>query len=91
MKQGDYEHNQLTNRTAYVEALKILTPREIEILKRVAVGRTSREIGEELHISYRTVQKYRQHICKKLKLRGYRSLFNWCCEYFRNGGDRTGQ
>lgn len=62
----------------YREALEILTPREIEVLQGVAAGRTSREIGEKLNLSYRTIQKCRENICKKLQFRGYRSLFKWC-------------
>lgn len=90
MSKRDDENRDLSNRKAYIEALKILTPREAEILKGVAMGRTSREIGEDLYISYRTVQKYRQNICKKLKLKGYRGLFYWCYEHLLNGEDHEG-
>lgn len=72
------------NSDRYVDILKSLTPREVEILERVAVGRTSREIGQILNISYRTVQKYRQNICRKLDLKGYRALFKWCLENMRD-------
>lgn len=65
----------------YIMALKILTPRQIEVLDGVAVGRTSREIGQELNISHRTVEKYCEQLRKKLGLRGYRSLFHWCEEH----------
>lgn len=65
----------------YIEAVKKLTPREIDVLKEVADGRTSREIGKKLNVSFRTVQKHRENICKKLGIRGYRSLFNWCVEH----------
>jgi DNA-binding NarL/FixJ family response regulator len=68
----------------YVEALKKLTPREVQVIQRVASGLTSKEIAEELDISHRTVQKYRQNICKKLGLSGYRSLFHWCNNYMPN-------
>ncbi len=66
----------------YVDALKFLTPREIEILEKVARGYTSKEIGKELFISKKTVQKHRESICRKLELRGYRGLFHWCKSYF---------
>lgn len=74
--------NQPTNYThEYVDALKNLSPREIEVLDQVAEGYTSPEIADELYISKHTVQKHREIICRKLELRGFRSLFNWCKQY----------
>ena len=43
-----------------------LTPREREILRLLAAGRTDREIGEELFISIRTVQTHVANIFAKL-------------------------
>lgn len=45
-----------------------LTPREREILKLLAEGYTSPEIGEILHLSVKTVAAHRQHIMEKLDL-----------------------
>lgn len=45
-----------------------LSGREEEILARIAQGRSSRQIGEELRISRRTVETHRLHIRKKLGL-----------------------
>lgn len=42
------------------------TAREIEILQLVAKGLTAKEIGQELEISPRTVQKHMDHLCMKL-------------------------
>lgn len=72
----------------YIKALKILAPREVEVLKEVALGRTSREIGDLLHISGRTVEKHRENIRKKLGLSGYRSLFHWC-QHHMNHSDNN--
>lgn len=49
-------------------AYETLTPREREILKLVAEGYTSAEIGRLLHLSVKTVQAYRQRIMEKLDL-----------------------
>ena len=49
-------------------AYEELTPREREILKLIAEGYTSAEIGELLHLSVKTVQAHRQHIMEKLDL-----------------------
>jgi len=43
-----------------------LTPREREILTWVANGKSSWEIGEQLHISSRTVKEHIKNLCRKL-------------------------
>jgi two-component system, LuxR family, response regulator FixJ len=50
-----------------VEArLSLLTPTERKILVLVAQGKSSREIGDELSISPRTVDNHRSHMMEKL-------------------------
>jgi DNA-binding NarL/FixJ family response regulator len=46
-----------------------LSPRELEVLKLVAEGHTSREIAELLVISEKTVERHRGHLLVKLGLR----------------------
>ena len=46
-----------------------LTPRESEIVKLIAEGHTSREIGELLVISEKTVERHRANILDKLGMR----------------------
>ena len=46
-----------------------LTNREIEVLRFVVRGLTSRQIAEELNISPRTVETHRQNIMEKLNIR----------------------
>lgn len=74
----------INNSSEYINLLKKLTPREVEVIEEVAKGRTSKEIGEILNLSHRTVQKYRQNICEKLGINGYRALFNWCLEHIKD-------
>ena len=45
-----------------------LTPREIEVLRLIALGHTSVEIARKLHLSPRTVETHRAHIHRKLGL-----------------------
>jgi len=45
-----------------------LTERELEVLKLIAQGHSNREIGEQLHLSERTVGKYASNILDKLHL-----------------------
>lgn len=54
-----------------------LTPAERRILKLVGEDYTSKEIAERLHVSVRTVDNHRQHICDKLNLHGTHSLLKF--------------
>jgi DNA-binding NarL/FixJ family response regulator len=47
-----------------------LTPTELRIMQLIAVGKTSKEIGAELSIHYRTVENHRTNISRKLSLDG---------------------
>ncbi len=46
-----------------------LSPRESEVVKLIAEGLTSREIGGVLHISEKTVERHRSNVLEKLGLR----------------------
>ena len=46
-----------------------ISPREREIIKLISEGNTSRQIGEKLFISERTVHRHRANIMKKLGLK----------------------
>ncbi|MGJ1412503.1 response regulator transcription factor [Sphingobacterium thalpophilum] len=48
---------------------KILTKREIQILKEIEVGRASKEISRHLFISKNTVDRHRQNIMTKLRVK----------------------
>ena len=54
--------------------LHLLTPSEKRVLKLIAEDKTSKEIGEELFVSYRTVEAHRANISRKLDLRGSLAL-----------------
>ncbi|MDQ4121853.1 MAG: response regulator transcription factor [Acidobacteriota bacterium] len=54
--------------------LNLLTATERRILKLIAEEKTSKEIGEQLYISYRTVEKHRANISRKLDLHGSLAL-----------------
>ncbi len=57
-----------------------LSSRELEILKLIAQGLTSKEIGEYLFISSHTVQKHRKNIIRKLNLHGTAELVKYSIE-----------
>jgi DNA-binding NarL/FixJ family response regulator len=60
--------------------LESLTPMERSVLRRIAVNKTSREIGAELFISHRTVETHRANICAKLNLHGSHPLLQFALE-----------
>ena len=57
-----------------------LTVAEKRILKRVALGKTNKEIAGELFISPRTVETHRANICEKLELTGANRLLQFALE-----------
>ena len=57
-----------------------LTIAEKRILKRVAFGKTNKEIAAELFISPRTVESHRANICEKLSLTGSNRLLQFALE-----------
>jgi DNA-binding NarL/FixJ family response regulator len=54
--------------------LDTLSMRELQVLRRLALGHTNREIARAYHISIKTVDTYRARILKKLDLRNNAEL-----------------
>jgi two-component system invasion response regulator UvrY len=54
--------------------LDILSNREIQVLRSLALGKTTREIGEGYNISVKTVDTYRYRLLQKLNLRNNAEL-----------------
>lgn len=68
---GEYVHKELREETSL---FSVLTPREREVLKLVAEGRTTAQIAADLDISSKTIDTHRQHIMDKLNIRGISDL-----------------
>lgn len=49
-----------------VSSAQLLTPREKEILKRIATGKSNKHIARDLDLSFRTVETHRSNIKRKL-------------------------
>jgi DNA-binding NarL/FixJ family response regulator len=62
------------------DPLDLITPREREILQKLAEGGTSKEIASELDISVYTVDAHRSRIMKKLGLRTIGELVRFAIE-----------
>ncbi|MFI7443017.1 response regulator transcription factor [Nonomuraea indica] len=59
---------QLLARTSHVDPLARLTPREREVLERMAQGLTNASIAQELHVSQSAVEKHVNALFDKLEL-----------------------
>lgn len=77
-----YLFKRTTNRSAdKAGTLADLTETERAILRKIAEYKTSREIGNEMHLSHRTVENYRTNICSKLNLSGSHSLIKFALQH----------
>ena len=56
---------------------RLLTEREREVLRMIADGDTSRQIGYKLGISYKTVDAHRENIKKKLQVNSIAHLVRY--------------
>jgi len=59
----------ITNKD-YHDSLKLLTPRETDVLQMVGEGYSSKEIAQSFNLSVRTIDAHRSNIMRKLNLRG---------------------
>lgn len=72
--------NKLKRLEENIPALKKLTKTEINVLILLAEGKTSKQIGEEMFISHKTVDNHKTNISDKLELKGTHSLIKFAIE-----------
>jgi len=65
---------ELSQSTSKTPAFAVLTDREREVLQMVAEGRSTKDIGEEMKISVKTVETHRRNIMEKLNLHSVAEL-----------------
>jgi len=71
-----------TARTSPVDNLITpLTPTERLVLKLIVEGKSSKEIGLELSIHYRTVENHRTNICRKFGVEGANALLRFALQH----------
>ena len=58
-----------TSGASEASAFGVLSSREREVLQLLAEGKSTKQIGDLLHVSVKTVETHRQHIMDKLHLR----------------------
>lgn len=76
-----YLFKRVTNNSNKTNSVEDLTPTERIVLRLIAEYKTSREIAEELSISYRTVENHRYNICQKLDVSGSNSLVKFALKH----------
>ncbi len=61
--------------------LRVLSPRELEILRLVAGGHTNQEIADQLVLSIKTVQAHRANVMGKLGLKNITQLVRFAIRH----------
>jgi two-component system, NarL family, invasion response regulator UvrY len=76
--------SQVLTRRLFVEhsqnPLDRLSPRELQVVKQIVAGYSTREIAENLHSSIKTVEKQRRDAMRKLEVDNVASLVRVCLE-----------
>jgi DNA-binding NarL/FixJ family response regulator len=62
-----------------------LTDRELAVLELIGGGRSTREIAQELKLSIKTIESYRDHIKRKLNLHSATRLIQYAVQWVRDG------
>ncbi len=60
------KHTQMIEKTEAQNLIKMLTPRELEIIKLLPTGLLNKQIATKLNIAEQTVKIHRRNICDKL-------------------------
>jgi two-component system response regulator NreC len=58
-----------------------LSDREVEVLRKIALGHTNAEIAQQLYLSVRTVETHRAHIQQKLRLGSRSELVRYALKH----------
>ncbi len=75
-----YDATIIPNKTAKSTRDNILTPRQIDILKLVALGKSNQEIADLLFIGRTTVETHRKNMIRALNLHGAGELLRYALE-----------
>jgi two-component system response regulator NreC len=77
---GDLARNEGMADRSPPDGYELLSSREREVLRLVALGHTNRQIAEQLFLSVKTVGTYRGRLMAKLNLRGRPALVRYALE-----------
>ena len=73
----DFTPNRDTDGQAQRDSYELLSPREKEVLRMVALGHTNRKIADQLFLSVKTIETYRARVMEKLNLRTRAALVRY--------------
>ncbi|MEW4922785.1 LuxR C-terminal-related transcriptional regulator [Algibacter sp. 2305UL17-15] len=62
----------------FKEFLDFFTPRELDVVKLIAKGKTTKQISNQLYISEHTVYSHRKNILKKSNTHNAKELLDFC-------------
>lgn len=73
----------LTNHTSAdsKSPLDVLTNRELEVLRLIGEGYSTKEIADRLHLSIKTIGTYRENLKEKLKLKHFTGLVKFAVHW----------
>ena len=79
---SSFDNFSIENASKELKRLKLLTPSEVTILKRIVQGLTNTELSDSLGVSVRTVEKHRSNIVNKLEIEGgTNAVINWALKH----------
>ena len=70
-----------SGRTTMDSPLEGLSDRELEVFRLIGEGKTMKEIGDELHLSPKTVEVHRSHIREKLRISSAAELISYAARW----------
>ncbi|HET8913481.1 MAG TPA: response regulator transcription factor [Ktedonobacteraceae bacterium] len=73
--------NNQREKSSLAHELEILTPREMEVLRLVAEGKTNQEIADLLVLSIKTIQAHRANVMEKLGLQNVTHLVRFAIQH----------
>jgi two-component system, NarL family, response regulator NreC len=73
-----------------ITSVQPLSPRELEVLRLVGAGKTSKEIARLLSVSVRTIDVHRANVKRKLRVKNTSELVKYAVVLSTFGGDNTG-
>lgn len=75
------KQNTGASRSGQLLDISVLTPTEKKVLRLIADGLSSKEIGDQLSIHYRTVENHRTNMCRKLNIEGANALARFALQH----------
>ncbi|MGB0522523.1 MAG: response regulator [Flammeovirgaceae bacterium] len=78
---SDALYDECVPTAAQTKDLSVLTPTELEVLRLIAQGFTTREIAENTNRSHRTIENHRTNIREKLDIHGSNGMLHFLMKY----------